>query len=371
MRCARCGMPLSPISSHQNCPRCGTALARGTEGRASSSASAPQNTPPFQQGGGPASIQVGLEQNQQQWRQHTPTPPPWNMSGMSFAQQAFPPMGQDLPEQIPFPEMAPPFAYTPPDTTMPRPQQEQNQGWPSATPVTPAAPMQGSGWPLPPPPSHFAPTTPMQIGDRPIIRPPSSASRQGQGKRTGNVGFTIASLCVIIGGLLLVFVYFMAQGLPSISPNTLPQSSVQATTTVKITPTVSPVTTTASPTPATSPTPTYPGQQYIDNAQMASQVNTKTATPLTLTTTFKVSQQMFVTFALHPSGHVGAVCLLWYANSQPFSHYEFPVSGVTTPAYSYTFARSAGSGYVEIYWASTTACSDKVLAQHLDFTVNA
>src|SRR5205814_10635304 len=35
--------------------------------------------------------------------------------------------------------------------------------------------------------------------------------------RRSNVGFILAGLCVITGGLILVFVYFMASGLPSTS----------------------------------------------------------------------------------------------------------------------------------------------------------
>jgi hypothetical protein len=122
---------------------------------------------------------------------------------------------------------------------------------------------------------------------------------------------------------------------------------------------------------AVTPTPAFPGQQYIDNAQVAGSVNTKTAQPIQLATTFKVSQQIFVTFAVHPGGRNGAVCLLWYLNSHQFTHYEFLANGNATPAYSYAYPGSAGAGYVEIYWASTTACADKVLAQHVNFTVGA
>src|SRR5260221_11365109 len=69
----------------------------------------------------------------------------------------------------------------------------------------------------------------------------------------------------------------------------------------------------------TAPTPTatiYPGQQYINNAQMASAINSSSLQPTQLTTTFKTNQKIYVTFQLHPAGHTGAVCLLWYLNGQ-------------------------------------------------------
>src|SRR5437762_7021386 len=48
-------------------------------------------------------------------------------------------------------------------------------------------------------------------------------------RRTSNTGFILAGLCVITGGLILVFVYFMASGLPS--TNTTSASMGAPTTT--------------------------------------------------------------------------------------------------------------------------------------------
>lgn len=219
------------------------------------------------------------------------------------------------------------------------------------------------------PQTYYSPAAAMQGRPQPFVRP---IALQNTGKRRGNQGFIIAALCVLTGGLLLAFVYIISLGLPPASPAVTAQNRAQATAAAnKATPTVSPDTTNASPTPAASPTPTYPGQQYIDNAQMASQVNTKSALPIVQTTSFKVGQPIFVTFALHPGGHPGAVCLLWYVNNKQFAHFEFPVNGVSSPAYSYAYVGAAGPAYVELYWASSTACTDKMLAQRVDFTVGA
>jgi len=186
-----------------------------------------------------------------------------------------------------------------------------------------------------------------------------------QTRRTSNAGFILAGLCVITGGLILVFVYFMASGLPS--TNTTSASMGAPTTTSGTLPSATTV-----PWPTVLPSPTvgaFPGQQYIDNAQMASMVNTNTAQPLQTTTRFKVNQRIYVTFNIHPNGKSGAVCLLWYLNSRIVTQYPFAVTAAANAGYSYAIYGTAGESYVEIYWASSTTCSDKILAQHVNFTV--
>jgi hypothetical protein len=184
-----------------------------------------------------------------------------------------------------------------------------------------------------------------------------------QTRQTSNAGFILAGLCVIMGGLILVFVYFMALGLPPINTTsasmgtpTVTRSAVASATTV--------------PSPTVLPSPSvFPGQQYIDNAQLASMVNINTAQPLQTTTRFKVNQRIYVTFNIHPNGKSGAVCLLWYLNSRILTQYPFAVTAAANAGYSYAIYGAAGQGYVEIYWASSTTCSDKILAQHVNFTV--
>ena len=182
------------------------------------------------------------------------------------------------------------------------------------------------------------------------IRPPTS--------RNTRLGFIVAGLCVLTGGFILILVYFMAIGLPGgNSNNTVAPPVVSKATT--------------APTATTAPSPTatvYPGQQYIDNAQMASAINA-TRQPTQLSTTFKTNQKIYVTFQLHPAGHGGAVCLLWYLNGRQVSQYSFPVSANSRLSYAYSIYGSTGTAYVEIYWASTPQCTDQVLAQHVDFTV--
>src|SRR5947209_16429416 len=70
---------------------------------------------------------------------------------------------------------------------------------------------------------------------------PVIPAQRGQ---TGNGGFILAGLCIITGGLILVFVYFMASGLPStnttsasmettkITSGTLPPATIPPSPTV-------------------------------------------------------------------------------------------------------------------------------------------
>ncbi|HLL79421.1 MAG TPA: hypothetical protein VKT25_07980 [Ktedonobacteraceae bacterium] len=170
------------------------------------------------------------------------------------------------------------------------------------------------------------------------------------------LGFIVAGLCIVTGALLLVFVYFMAvdgQGNPSGSASS-------------ITPAASSPTVAASPSPTTpSPTATtYPGQQYIDNAQMSS-----SPPPLQASTTFKTGQKIYVAFHLHPHGQKGVVCLTWYLNGQKATAYNFPVGSGETSTYAFAIFGQTGPGYVQLYWASDTSCSNEQLAQSVNFTV--
>ncbi|HEY7414984.1 MAG TPA: hypothetical protein VH593_07315 [Ktedonobacteraceae bacterium] len=175
---------------------------------------------------------------------------------------------------------------------------------------------------------------------------------------------SIAAICITLGGFILFLVYFMAPGLlntsgqqPSTTANT-PASSTRAAT---------PAHTLGTATPPT--TALNPGQKYIDNAQMASAVNAKTAAPTTPATTFQSGQAIYVTFSVHTNGVVGAACLVWYLQDQPIITFAMQV-GPFARAYSWAYYQGKGAAHVEIYWASTKACVDKMLAQSVDFTVN-
>jgi len=173
------------------------------------------------------------------------------------------------------------------------------------------------------------------------------------------VGFAVAGLCVILAGLLLAFVSFMTT-----SPHLLSsQASTSARLREKVTPTAS--------LPTATPTVAFPGLQYIDNVQTASAINLTTAEPTQLTTSFRRNQRIYVTLDVHSGGQAGAMCLHWLLNDKEM----FAVYGIALPAnismtYSYATYGIAGSGAVEVSWASTSACKDPILAQVVSFTVS-
>jgi len=180
--------------------------------------------------------------------------------------------------------------------------------------------------------------------------------------RNTKLGFTVAGLCVLTGGLILIVVYFLATGSPGGSPGN--------TNTASNTPSVAVPTTAPTGTAALSPTATaFPGQQYIYNAQMASAIDPNSFNPTQLTTSFKTNQKAYVTFQLHPSGQGGVICLLWYLNGNQAFQYSFAVGANSKLSYAWFMYGQAGTAYVELYWASTKQCTDKILAQHVDFTV--
>lgn len=311
MRCTSCGLPLSPSRTYSTCPRCGTPIGSG------------QKAP--------------LEHQQAYW-------------GNEHVVQA----GAGTPRlNDPWAQNMQGHLYNTPDTPLPQ-MPEYLPGILQQTPQQPPQQLSQSGqmW-FQGPLSH--------PGFSPGILPPVQANPPDYSHKT-ILGFTLAGLCVLTGGLILVFVYFLAIGLPKHSSNNT--GTTNSITSVS-TPTTAP-TATAIP----SPTATiYPGQQYIDNAQMASAVDTNSLQPTQLTTTFKTNQKIYVAFQLHPAGHSGAVCLIWYLNGAQITHYSFAVGANSKLSYAYSIYGSAGSAYVEINWASTTQCTDQVLAQHVGFTV--
>jgi hypothetical protein len=331
MRCTYCDLPLSPTSTTRVCPRCHMPTVTGT-----SAAEKPKQTPVAQS-------------------------PSWEDSNDSV-QLSFP-----ASQQTPYPQVG---QLWPPTPT------------PAPTPLlTVSGPQLSAGelrWESQPLPqtsdSRWASRLlPQSADSRWESRPLPQTSEVHMHKTraaTSNLGFIIASVCVITGGLILILVYFIAAGLPPSTTQT--QSITTGSPIVTATPYSTP--TAVAPTSTPKPTPTasigaFPAQQFIANPQMASAVNTTTAQVTQPTTTFRVGQRVYVTFAIHPSGHSGAVCLLWYSNAKTFSHFELAVSSNSTVAYSYTYYATSGPAYVEIYWASDISCSDKMLAQRVSFTV--
>ena len=183
----------------------------------------------------------------------------------------------------------------------------------------------------------------------------------GRPPRNSRIGFIVAGICVVTGGILLVLVYFLAMG----------QSGNTSTTGSTPTPTAATSSPAVTPSPAGSPSPTatsFPGQQYINNGQMSS-VQPSASQPAVPATTFKVQQTFYVVFNINSGGQAGAVCLMWYLNGKPAFNFSFAVGAHTTASYGQAMFASPGSGYVELYWASSKACTDQVLAQRVDFTI--
>ena len=319
MRCTNCGLLLSPTSTAGVCPRCHVPALWDSGVVASG----------WQEQSGPMVGQPLFS-----------TPPP----GSAYA--------DSMPHNTPYPQAGQLWFPTP------------------TPPSTPVPVPEGAG-------AEYGTGGPgnIEVGMRQTTRPlPPASSRylqQGGGvrKRESNLGFIVAGLCVLTGGLLLVLVYFLAAGL---SPTTVQTQSTMTgnavtTATRHDTPTAT-VQGTQQPT-ATATTGAFPGQQYISNPEMAIAVNMHTAQVILAATTFKVGQKVYVTFNIHPNGQSGAICLIWYTNTRAFSHYEFAVSSQSTVAYSYTYYATVGPAAVEIYWASSVSCNDELLAQRINFTV--
>ena len=311
MRCSRCDMPLSPTGT--SCSRCGTAVADKTKG---------QDNSPF--------VSVSAQSN---YRQSSFFADSTSFVGtpvdIAPAQQYW---GQNVQQT--------PFATTlvPPITPLAAPLLQESQ-------------------------------TPPQIPDIQSFSsmPPLLTSRH----RASGIGFGLAGLCIGIACLLLLFVYIMAQSLPQFSSTTPTHLMGGASLVTQSTPAVN-----SSPTtvPTVSATPTYPGQQYVANAQTASAVNATTAQTIIPAATFRVGQKIYITFDVHPNGQKGAICLLWFINDTQFTSYPFAINTTyTTSAYSYAATGNVGAGYIEIYWENAPSCTDpnKILSDHIDFTVTA
>lgn len=312
MRCSRCDMPLSPAKT--SCPRCGTEVAIASGGFKG------QGDLPF------AFTQAALEPKQQ--------------NGSGFVGMAV----DVAPVQYNWGTQAGSVQETPFAST-------------SVPPLTPLTSGQGDA------------QAPLHLQDALAFSmlPPLPKA----GNRSVNIGFGLAGLCTVVACVLLVFVFIMAQTLPQ--PNNSSSARVGSSVLVAQNTPVIDLSPTAT-TPISSPTPTYPGQQYIANAQTASGINFATGQPTLPSTTFKVEQKIYITFDVHPNGQAGAVCLLWFINATQFASYPFALNTTsTTSTYSYAATGNAGPGYVEIYWENAPSCIDpnKLLSDHVDFTVTA
>jgi hypothetical protein len=356
MRCSNCGFPLSPARTV--CPRCGTAYGATTQPEPMPSS--PVNNSNEYQNNIQYSSNIlsgtpGMEGAAPQWGAPIATPV-WNpLDG----QQAYiPGAGEPLLdiEQIPFPDSD--YArQTSPSTDGPEPAWQPGPVWqpePTATPGRLIAPSSGS---MP---------TPLQ---RPfVLRGVSSQPVQAipRNRHSTRLGLTVASACIATGALLLIFVSIMARSLP-LQNGAISENSGSQQTPVTRTQTPYP---TNTPAIAATPTEMLPGQSYIDNGRMASSVIEDTGQVVQYATEFPVNQKVYVTFTVHAGMKPGAVCLSWYVNNAYDNHYEFAVNpNASYDAFSYVWFHKTGPAYVEIAWADTIDCTNKQLAQRVDFTV--
>lgn len=329
MKCTGCGWLFSPTNTRSSCPRCGKPISEqqsGMIGHLPTAAIQPQAFVP-QQYTANNTAEVGPGVQQQDWNM------PWNTAQTQFSWQSSP---------IPLSAAATPASTQTTDDHLGEPFFQA----PTATPDQFAHFQEATSSPAFP----QIPQTPQQV--------------EISGKPPIPFGFTVASLCVITGGLILVLVYFLSLGAIA-ADNAALQSAANRP---KKVPTVVSL---PSPTaiPVTS-TP-YPAQQYVNNVVMASNVATTTAQPTMLSNTFKLRQKMYVTFEVRTRS-AGGICLVWYINNKILTSFAFPIAS-STSAYSFASSATVGTGYVEIYWSSTASCSDpnKQLAQKAQFTVTA
>jgi hypothetical protein len=302
MRCAQCGLPLSP--TRNNCPRCGTPINTSNQAKGES----PSH---------PISALV----------------PQMPFSAQQSSQLSF----------------------------------ESGQSIPQAEPVQEAN-MQAS-FPMPSPPSPLVSNpanNPPNRSGQPLANNSYLSTRDNS--KTIRIGLTTAGLCIIMGSLLLGFVYLVGQGfLPAGGTTTVRDTHTTlggnqtATATHNSTPTPLPVT----------PTPTLPSQGLLDTSVLASVFNEQTGQIIQTATSFKVNQKIYIVLRLHPGTNSHAVCLNWYLNDQSVNKFPLEVDPYSNyNYYSYTMMSTTGNGYVEISLASTTACTDAIVAKKLPFTIS-
>jgi hypothetical protein len=326
-RCINCGLPLSPTRTYTHCPRCSYAL--GT----SSTSGTATRAPSFPQAWNSAQAQAQAQGL------------PLTSPGAPAQAASFNSWGQPLPA-MPASQPATalwgsPDAQLPPAPLTPQPQQP----WPSAGTLQ----------------QREVPERAADGG-----RSAQAAFYASRRPDYPRLGFFLSAICLVTAAILLLFVWFLSSNLP-VRPVASNAGLRPATTTTRPTGT-SQTTPTATASPSLTAT-ALPGQSYIDHPQMASAVNPSTGQPTHLTTTFKPNQEIYVTFSLHPHGSAGAVCVYWYLNGYSVTNFAFAVRPSSRSGYSYAIYGQPGAGAVDLYWASSTQCSDKMLAQHVTFTV--
>lgn len=188
------------------------------------------------------------------------------------------------------------------------------------------------------------------------------------------LGFTIAGICIGVGALILILVFIMAQSLPAavnaeVQVQPTSQTEGNKGDAAVLPPTPSP----APTTPGITPTSAATGSKYIDNVQIGSNLDMTRVQIAQSTRDFQAGQRIYITMNVNSIGYQGAVCLDWYVQNAFLTHYAFSTTADPSQphatAWSYAISTRQGSGYVNVFWASSLACADKMLAQRVDFNV--
>ncbi len=104
---------------------------------------------------------------------------------------------------------------------------------------------------------------------------------------------------------------------------------------------------------------------------MATTVNEGNGQVIEAGSNFTLNQKIYVAFSVHTGPQPGAVCLSWYLNNTHMGDYSLGLgANKQYSAYTYFWLKNSGPGYVDVSWASSQACTDKQLAQHLTFAIN-
>jgi len=330
MRCSQCGLPLSPART--NCPRCTTPVG-DSEKETEIKYGAPlllQNTI--------SSYEEGDNQQQTQEEQSS---------------------SSTLIQQYATIDKPPLQIYT---QQAKKQEEQQNLRLFPLTPAPVSALPEAAGWMKTENAKPRAIPKARGFSDLVSILPESA-----KGTR---LGFTVAGLCMGIGALILIFVFIMAQSLAAID-NAAIQAANQRNRerAAMAVPTLS-----RMPSPTTSSaTPMPPGSKYIDNIQIGTTINMNSVVITQATKNFKAGQRIYITMNVNRTGYQGAVCLDWYVQNVYITHYAFPTTADPnlphSTAWSYAALASQGAGHVDVSWATSTICADKVLAQRVDFNV--
>ena len=258
------------------------------------------------------------------------------------------PPSSNTPVPDPYAEYSPPLAYIMP-----------GQQPPYSYNATP---------PVPNPYQQYAPV-PNYHQAQPFPVLPTTPPRK---RRTGLIiGMTAAVLMVIVVGL-----YTIVPKLPSKPTTSDTMTGTQNSTTP--TPNVESIPTPALSTNSPSGTTiASTAASIVTDAQTASSIDQTTAAPISLTSTFQTSTNIYVTFKLNNtafdfSQNTGYVAVKYYANSTLLSLPSNTLLTINRPAPGGFFKIQyyvATQGAAELYWCQQSDCSDEKLAQVVTFTV--